>query len=320
MIFVKLNMLTPISWSITLVNLLYFCTNLFTLKHHQMKKILSIILLISFTSILAQKKSAYKIYKINGHKTSYKKLLKKAKKADVVFFGEEHNNPIAHWLELALTKDLYQKSGKPIILGAEMMETDNQKQVNDYLSDTLDYKAFKKDARLWPNFKTDYKALMDFAKKNKLPFIATNIPRRYASKVFHGGFKALDSLSDKEKSWIAPLPIKFDVKLSQYQKMMKMMEGHGGENLPKAQAIKDATMAYNIAKNIKDNSIFIHYNGSFHSNVHQGIIWYLKRLKPDLNILTIDVETQENIKKLNPKHKQKADFIIVTDKDFPKSY
>ncbi len=285
-----------------------------------MKKIISIVFIISFTSIFAQKKPVYKIYKINGHKTSYRKLLKKAKKADIVFFGEEHNNPVAHWLELELTKDLYEKSGKPIVLGAEMMETDNQKQVDDYLSGKIDYKTLKKEARLWPNFKTDYKTLMDFAKKNNLAFIATNIPRRYASKVYHGGFKALDTLSDKEKSWIAPLPIKYDAKLSQYQKMLKMMAGHGGDNLPKAQAVKDATMAYNIAKNIKEGSIFIHYNGSFHSNVHQGIIWYLKQLKPDLKILTIDVESQENINKLDPKHKQKADFIIATDKDFPKSY
>ena len=39
-----------------------------------------------------------------------------------------------------------------------------------------------------------------YAKKNNLPVVATNIPRKYASKVFkNGGFQALDNLNDFEK-------------------------------------------------------------------------------------------------------------------------
>ncbi len=284
------------------------------------KYILSLLVLTGSLHLQAQKKKAYQIFKANGKKTSYKKLLKTAKKADMVFFGEEHDNPVAHWLELELTKDLYQTSGKNPVLGAEMMETDNQKQLIRYLKDSIDYKTFKKEARLWPNFKTDYKALIDFAKDKKIPFIATNIPRRFASKVFHGGFKALDSLPQTDKQWIAPLPIKYDKNLSQYKKMLGMMGGHGGDNLPKAQAIKDATMAYNILKNYKKGDLFIHYNGSYHSNFKQGIVWYIKQKNPALKIVTIDVETQDNLKKLDKKHLGKADFIIVVPKDFPKSY
>lgn len=285
-----------------------------------MKYLLNLLLILFTISISAQEKKAYQIFKSNGKKTSYKKLLKSAKKADVVFLGEEHDNPIAHWIELELTKDLYQTANKPIILGAEMMETDNQEALNNYLKGEATYKDLKNSARLWPNFKTDYKPLVDFAKKHQLPFIATNIPRRYASKVYHGGFKAIDTLPQSDKQWIAPWPIKYDANLSQYQKMLAMMQGHGGDNLPKAQAVKDATMAYNIAKNYKEGSLFIHYNGSFHSNFHQGIIWYLKQLKPNLKILTIDVETQKNLKKLDKKHLKKADFIIIVPEDFPRSY
>ena len=285
-----------------------------------MKQIISILIILISLQVTAQKKQAYKIFKVNGKKTSYRKMLKAAKKADMVFFGEEHNNPIAHWFEIELTKDLYKKAGKPIIMGAEMMETDNQKQVDQYLKGEIDYKKFKKAARLWPNFKTDYKPLMDFAKKNNIPFVATNIPRRYASMVYHGGFKVLDTLSQTDKQWIAPLPITYDKNLSQYQKMLEMMAGHGGDNLPKAQAIKDATMAYNILKNYKKGSLFIHYEGSFHSNYKQGIIWYIRQQNPDLKIVNIDVETQEDVRKLDKKHKGKADFIIAVDKDMPTSY
>ena len=285
-----------------------------------MKNFLTILTIIISINIQAQKKQVYQIFTANGKKTSYKKLLKAARKADVVFFGEEHDNPVAHWFELELTKDLYKTAGKNLVLGAEMMETDNQTQVNQYLNDSIKYKEFKKEARLWPNFKTDYKPLLDFAKKHHLRFIATNIPRRYASKVYHGGFKAIDTLPLKDKQWIAPLPIKYDPELSQYKKMLDMMKGHGGENLPKAQAVKDATMAYNILKNFKKGDLFLHYNGSFHSNYKQGIIWYIKQQNPDLNIINIDVETQDNLKKLDKKHRNKADFIIVVNENFPRSY
>jgi len=285
-----------------------------------MKKIFSLALLILTLTAFAQKKEAFKIYKSNGKKTNYKKLLKAARKADMVFFGEEHDNPVAHWLELELTKDLYKTAGNRLVLGAEMMETDNQKQVDQYLKGEIDYEKLKKEARLWPNFKTDYKALMDFAKEHKIPFIATNIPRRYAGKVYRGGFEALDSLPEKEKKWIAPLPIKYDKDLPQYKKMLTMMGGHGGENLPKAQAVKDATMANSILKNYKKGDLFLHYNGSYHSNFKEGIIWYLKQQKPDLKIISIAVETQDDINKLDEENKGKADFIIVIPKDFPRSY
>ncbi len=289
-------------------------------------KTIILTLIIGFVqTINAQKAVAFKIYKSNGHKTSYKKLIKTLAKADIVFVGEEHDNPVAHWFELKITKDLYKKNNGKIILGAEMLERDNNEAYQNYLKGKIDYKQLKKQARLWPNFKTDYKPLLDFAKEKNIKFVSTNIPRRFANHVFHGGFKALDTLSAKEKTWIARLPIKYDSTLTSYVAMTKMdhvkyMPKMMVKNMPKAQAIKDATMAESILKNYENDHIFIHYNGSYHSNDHQGIVWYIKQQNPNLKIVTIDVESQENLKKLEEKHKGKADFIIVVDKDFPKSY
>ncbi len=270
--------------------------------------------------LFAQKKEAFRMVNKKGKKTSYRKLLKKAREADVVFIGELHNNPIAHWFEIEITKDLYRLKNGKIILGAEMFETDNQKALSGYISGKIDQKGLDSLARLWPNYKTDYKMLVDFARKNKLKFVATNIPRRYARLVYRKGFSALDSLPETEKIWIAPLPIAYDSTLSQYRKMRHMMPGHGGENLPKAQAVKDATMTYNIARNLRDGYTFIHFNGSFHSAFDQGILWYLRRLKPGVKILTVEVVSQKDVHKLEPKYKGTADFIIIVDDDMPTSY
>jgi len=255
-----------------------------------MKKILlSLIILFALTAF-KNDKPAYYFYNNKGKKVHYKDIIKKASEYDVVFFGESHNNPISHWMEYELTKDFYNVKGNDLILGAEMFERDNQLILNEYLTGKISGKSFKSEARLWPNYKTDYKPLVDFAKEKHLPFIATNIPRRYASVVYKKGFAGLDSLYAESKSYIAPLPIKYDSMVKCYADMMNMggqLGAHVNNNLPKAQAIKDATMAYSIAGYAEKGKLFFHYNGSYHSDNYQGIIWYLNQYKPELKILTI---------------------------------
>lgn len=266
----------------------------------------------------AQDKQAHQLFTKDGKPTTYKKLLKAAEDTEVLFFGENHDNSLNHWLQLELTKDLAEK--RSLVLGAEMIEADNQKQLNQYLKGEIDQKAFDSTARLWKNHGTDYKPLVDFAKDKKIAFIATNVPRRYASMVYKGGFEALDKLSAEEKTWIAPLPIAYDAALPKYVKMLEMSGGHGGDNLPKAQAIKDATMGYFIAQNLKPGTVFVHYNGTYHSDHFEGINWYLKRLKPNVKIVTIAAVQQKDVTKLEKEFLNSADFILVIDEDMTKTF
>lgn len=283
-----------------------------------MKKITFCIFLFATIITVAQDKKVYQIFDKKGKKSSYEKVLKASEKTDVVLFGEIHDNSVVHWLQLEFTKDLAQR--KSLVLGAEMLEADNQKQLDQYLKGEINQKQLDSSARLWKNYKTDYKPLVDFAKEKKFSFIATNVPRRYASLVFKKDLVALDSLSAQEKSWIAPLPIAFDINLPGYKSMMSMQGGHAGEKMPKAQAIKDATMAYFINKNRKENSIFVHYNGTYHSDNYEGINWYLRKLDADIQIVTIAMVEQKDITKLEAEHYNKADFILVIDEDVTKTY
>lgn len=273
-------------------------------------------LTLSFFSF-SQEKKAFVLFDKKGKITTYKRLLKASAKADIVLFGEYHNNPIAHWVQLELIKDLEPK--RSLILGAEMFERDNQKELNSYLQGTINQKALDSLARLWNNYKTDYKPLVDFALNKKIPFIATNIPRKYASLVYKKGLQVLDTLPINEKQWIVSLPMKYDGTLSQYQKMRKMM-AHMGENLPIAQAIKDATMAETILRDRREGSLFVHFNGSYHSDFYQGIYWYLQQENPHLQILTITTLTQSDLKKLNKEAYGQADFILVVDEDMTTTF
>ena len=260
---------------------------------------------------------AFAFFTQNGKRTSYRKLLRKSKKADIVLFGEYHNNPIAHWLEVKLTKDLLGK--RSLILGAEIFERDNQDALDGYLEGTIDQKGLDSLARLWKNYKTDYKPWVDLAKREKLPIVATNIPRKYANLVYKKGLQALDTLPSAERKWIVSLPFPYDGNLSQYEKMKKMAR-HNPENLPMAQAIKDATMAESIETHYKKESLFLHLNGSYHSDFFQGIYWYLRKRNPNLKILTISTLSQSNLKKLPTEAYGQADFILVVDEDMTASY
>ena len=291
-----------------------------------MKTLLLLLLTIS-TGLFSfsQEKPAYRLYDSEGKKAKYQKMIEDISAADVVFYGELHDNPIAHWLEYEVTTDLNKIAGKDLTMGAEMFEADNQLLLDEYLGLKYDADKFEAEAKLWKNYKTDYKPLVEFARENDLPFIATNIPRRYASMVSRGGFEVLDSLTPAAKNYIAPLPIPYDPEVKCYKDMMSMhgMPGMGAkpnENLPKAQAAKDATMAHFILQNFRQGGIFIHYNGSYHSDNYQGIIYYLKMYRPDIKVATITTVLQADPDTLVPENTGLADFIVVVPEKMTRTY
>jgi len=281
---------------------------------------LSVILFVFALSLqsFSQDKPAYKIFTGEGKKADYGDIIKEALKADVVFFGELHDNPIAHWLELEITKELFVEKSKDLILASEMFETDNQILIDEYFAGIIKESSFESEMRLWKNYGTDYKPLLNFAKENGLKFVASNIPRRYASVVAAGGFEALQKVSPEELKFIAPLPVEYDPELACYKDMLSMGSSIGGsmggkvsDNLPKAQAIKDATMARSIADNWQKGQMVIHFNGSYHSDRHMGIIWYLNKYAPAIKVTTITTVLQDDIDKMSTESKAMADFVIV---------
>jgi uncharacterized iron-regulated protein len=272
----------------------------------------------------AQKNAAYILFNDKGEKVDYEDVLKASSKNDVLFFGELHNNPISHWMQLKLTEDLFDLKKGKLILGAEMFETDDQLVIDEYLTGLINVKNFEEEVKLWKNYSTDYKPLMEFAKSKKIPFKATNVPKRYANIVFRLGLEGLNGLDEMaKKQLLPPLPIPLDMELPTYKKMIAMMGNHGSntsDNMVKAQAIKDASMGYSISKSILKGHLFIHYNGAYHSDEKEGTVWYLNKYQPNLKIMNISTVEQENIEVLDPENFNKADFILVVPGKMTKTY
>jgi uncharacterized iron-regulated protein len=287
------------------------------------KTILLLFVLFLLGAAMKSDKQAYLFFDLKGKATGYNDVLKSALESDIVLFGELHNSPVCHWLELELTKDLYAEKKESLIMGAEMFETDNQLILNEYLSGKIKEKNFEEEAKLWDNYKTDYKPLVKFAMENNIPFIASNIPRRYAALVNKKGLEALDSLTNEAKTYLPPLPIAYDPELKGYKGLVAMMKEAGGHdtlNIAKAQAIKDATMAYFILQNWQEGKTFIHYNGTYHSDNFEGIVWYIRREMPDLKIMTISSVEQDTLDVLKEENLNLADYTLCIPSSMCKTY
>src|SRR5476651_1811603 len=131
--------------------------------------------------------SHYKIYNTSTQKqATVGDIINSMNKADVLFFGEEHNDSTRHILELELFKELEQQYPHKTALSMEMFSTDCQLVLNEYLGGLIREKNLISDARTWPNYK-DYRPLVELAKQSEAPVIAANAPSRYTNMVTRGG-------------------------------------------------------------------------------------------------------------------------------------
>ena len=281
--------------------------------------------LASFT--LRGDRPAYRLFTAAGQPADYDQMMQELAQADVVLFGEQHNDVLAHWLELQVAKDLL-KLKKPgqLVIGMEMFERDVQPLVAEYAAGTLADTAFERQARPWPNYATDYRPLLQFVRENRVPIVGTNAPRPFAQAVARGSLKALEKLTAADRALLAPLPLKVDYDLPGYKNMAAMFGGdskaHGGgaQNIIQAQALKDATMAHFIQTSCSAGQTLLHLNGSYHSDHHDGIVAYLRQYAPKLRVKTLSVVTQEQLQQLEKEQVNVADFVVVVPGDAGKTY
>ena len=167
---------------------------------------------------------------------SYNGMLAVLAEADVVFLGEQHDDPASHHMEWRILRDLTKMHSGCQALSLEMFERDTQRTLNAYLRGELTEDEFLAASRPWPNYPADYRPLIELAKAEGLPVVAANIPRPLASRVAKQGLEpARASYSIEEYLWTAasvhtPLDLYWELF---YATMGAMMGGHGrGKSMP----------------------------------------------------------------------------------------
>jgi uncharacterized iron-regulated protein len=281
--------------------------------------------------------SHYRIYSVKlGKEVSLDYIIKDMKNYDILFFGEEHDDSVAHYLENTLFEMLYAAFQEKTVLSLEMFSREAQIVMDEYLSGYIREREFRNDAKAWSNYK-DYRPMVEFAKKNKLPVMCANAPNRYSNMAGRLGPDALIALTDESKRYFAPLPYdtavgKYHEKLAQFFMQHAMNTADSG--MPKAmgmptfnffaaQSLWDATMAYSIANQLSanKNSKIFHVNGRFHSDEGYAVVAQLKKYKPKTKTLIISSGSDDSFPLIDWKQFiHLGDYIIITHPRVERTY
>jgi len=234
---------------------------------------------------------------------------------DVIFIGEEHGDRMSHNAELLILKGL-SKRDPELILALEMFERDVQETLNAYLKREISEKAFLKQSRPWPDYKRDYRPLMEWAKKKRIPVIAANIPRRAAAAVSMANKISSDVMGQDKIYLPKTVYLKSKEYCSRFVSSMEEMpqatpmKGISLDGLYKAQVLKDAVMAASLEPFLDRRILFC--CGHFHSDYHLGIPYQLRKKHPALKIAVIAMAS--TVDSLSMKDRSRvADLIWVEE-------
>ncbi len=281
--------------------------------------------LVLWLPLMALSQNNYKVYNTASQKqVTLDDIISDMSKADVLFYGEEHNDSVGHTLELALLSKLIQKYPNKTALSLEMFETDTQPVLNEYLNGLIREKNLISDAQAWPNYK-DYRPMVELAKEKDIPIIAANAPGRYTNRVTRLGLNSLQQLDATAKGWLPPLPIDTATG-AYYEKFVNIMGGHGGMSgmqIYQSQNLWDATMGWSIAKYIKSHlgSKVLQINGGFHSEDKLGAAAQLQKYAPKASVINIATFAVDDFDHIDwSKYSKSNNYIIVTNGRLAKSF
>jgi uncharacterized iron-regulated protein len=259
---------------------------------------------------------------------------------EVVFIGEQHDDPATHRLERAILEGLARRRSS-IIVSLEMFERDTQPAIDDYLAGRLNEEGFLKVSRPWPRYQTDYRPLVEFAKAHHWPVLGANIPRKYASLVSREGLAAIERLSPAERSLVAQsFQCPFD---DYFKRFAEVMSSHPGadpesdkdkkrkkdevdvkqrqmtERFYFAQCVKDETMAESISRRVQstgagiEKPLIVHYNGSFHSDFRLGTAARVRARLPKARTKVVSIVPLKSLDLIDhDQYKKRGDYILFT--------
>ncbi len=260
----------------------------------------------------------------------FAQLAKAAARADLVFFGEQHDDPATHASELAVLAALGERRPS-VVVTLEMFERDVQPLLDQYLAGTISEANFLAGARPWDRYTTDYRALVELARVRGWPVIAANVPRRLASGVSRRGLAMLDTLNATDRRFVAKDNI--CPKDAYYTKFAQTMTGHSAGGGPptaadaaamaqmtdkfyEAQCVKDEAMGeaiVNAWRAAPKGTIVFQVDGAFHSDAGLGTVERARRRAPEAKTIVLSAVPIADLSKANgAEHADKGDYILFT--------
>lgn len=231
----------------------------------------------------------YQFASPQGEALSLNALPQELLDADVILIGEWHTHSAIHRFQTDFLK-ARQNADSNIALSMEQFTREHQDTLNQYLNGEIGEQVLISNAAAWPNYESDYRALVEFAKANDLDVIAANAPKPFVQCIGRKGLPYLDQLSSEQRDWVAT---EVNIGDSPYkEKFMASMHHGTPEQTEKqfaAQVTWDETMAESIVDYLATNpdKQVIHIAGKFHTEGGLGTAASISRRNPDLKVAII---------------------------------
>jgi uncharacterized iron-regulated protein len=260
--------------------------------------------------------------------TDFESMLADLVRADVVFVGEQHDDPNTHALEVAMLEGFLRRHAS-VGVGLEMFERDVQGAVDQYVRGGTSEEQFLAASRPWPRYATDYRAIVELAKAHHMSVIASNVPRRIATDVSKNGMSSIDALgSDRD---LAARDLQCATSGDYYTRFIEQMGGHPpsgdatsadtqvkNDRFYFAQCVKDETMAESVADAFRNaagpRATIVHFNGAFHTDYGEGAAERTRRRLPGRRVAVISMIPVEDIDAIVPDEDdlKQADYLVFT--------
>ncbi|MCC2523477.1 ChaN family lipoprotein [Vibrio coralliilyticus] len=231
----------------------------------------------------------YQLFTPDAKAVSLTSLPEDIQKADIILVGEWHTHSGVHRFQTDLVKALISQ-GHNVAVSMEQFSRDSQDIVNQYLSGEIGEQTLIKNASAWPNYESDYRALVELAKANQIDVIAANAPKPIVRCIGRQGVGYLDKLPPEQRANVAE---KVNITSSPYKdKFMASMHHGKPEQTEKqfaAQVTWDETMAESMTRYLEQNPSkqIIHIAGKFHIENGLGTKASILSRKPDLRVVVI---------------------------------
>jgi uncharacterized iron-regulated protein len=263
--------------------------------------------------------------------TDFEAMLADLARADVVFVGEQHDDPATHRLELAMLEGLARRRAD-ITLALEMFERDVQDALSRYSAGGISEEEFLQISRPWPRYATDYRPLVELAREAGWPIVASNIPRRLAAAVAKRGLEALASVPPDDRPFAAAA--RECPEDDYFRRFAQAMESHVSSGQQSdaeteratlrryylSQCLKDETMAESVVRARSDSRrLIVHVNGAFHSDFGDGAAERVRRRLPGTRVKVVTLLPVADLDALKPsrKERKRADYLVYTLKPAP---
>lgn len=219
-------------------------------------------------------------------------LLERLRAADFVLLGERHDNPVHHQLQAEVTGALQAAAPAPRAVAFEMIEVDRQLDVTLHLSARPGDAAGLGPALAWadsgwPDWAM-YMPIAAAALDGGGQIVAANLPRERIPEVYARGPGALRPPVVERTGLAEQLPEVLAVSLREDLAAAHcgMVPAGGLDGMFQVQRARDATMADRlVAASGRGGGILI--AGAEHVRTDRGVPWYIERLQPEAEVLSL---------------------------------